>query len=191
MINIRALFFKAAILAVFALGLLVARLFRRRWAASEISVMYVLGLLFEIVTGYMWNYHDIFIHFGSVFPAYFGGDISLLFPLGWAGWIMTCTTLAEEIWKRRAIRSWWARHLVLAAVWLIVGSAGETAFYRMGMIEYVRNDMTRVNFLLGQVPGLPPTMILVGYGILQPFFSHYFRWLESDMARATKNRKTG
>jgi hypothetical protein len=187
MTDFSALFVKAAILAVFAASLLVARIFRRHWPPAEISVMYLLGLMFEIATGYMWNYHHLFIRFPSVFPAYFGGDISVLLPFGWAGWIMICTTLAEEIWDRWRVRRLFARHLILAAVWLIIGSAGETLFYRIGMIEYVKNDMTRVNFLLGQVPGLPPTMILAGYGLLMPFFSHYFRWLERSM---TPTRRT-
>jgi hypothetical protein len=179
----RAILVKAAILAVFAAGLLVARAYRRRWPPAEIAVMYLVGLLFEIVTGYMWNYHYIFIRYPSFLPVNLGGDISLLLPLGWAGWIMICTTLAEEIWDRYRLLSTWSRHLALSAVWLVIGAAGETLFYRMGMIEYVRNDATRVNFLLGQAPGLPPTMILVGYGLLQPFFSHYFRWLETSLCQ--------
>jgi hypothetical protein len=173
----RALATEAGVLGVFLLGALVSRSLRRRWHGSEIATMYALGLLFEVLTAHMWTYHHIFL----VFPFAVDRDISILFPLGWAGLIMTATPLAERVWERRRLTGRAARHLALAAVWLAVGGASEIAFYTAGMIEYVRTDATRVNFALGQLPHLPPTLVLLGYGLLQPFASHFFHWMEKGL----------
>lgn len=139
--------------------------------------MYALGLLFELLTAHMWTYHHIFL----LLPTRIDHDISVLFPLGWAGLIMTATPVAESLWKRWRLNGPIQRHLVLMAAWLLIGDLSETTFYRAGMIEYVNDSSTAANFCLGQWPGLPPTMVLVGYGLLQPFVTHYFRWLERDI----------
>ena len=39
-----------------------------------------------------------------------------------------------------------------------------------------------VNFILGQFPGLPPNMVLLGYGLLQPFVTYFLQWLEKGLA---------
>ena len=141
--------------------------------------MYVMGLLFEIFTSHMWTYNHIFI----VIPVPGAKDISALFPLGWAGWIMVTTTVTQVLWKLLRAERWWVRHLVLMGVWFVVGGAAETTFYRIGMFEYVNDASTRINFLLGQWGGLPPTMILLGYGGLPPLVSQFFLWMERRMTK--------
>ncbi len=171
---------ECAVLGVFVIGLLVSRHFKRRWHVTEIMTMYALGLLLEVLTAHMWTYHNVFL----LFDFRVAHDISVLFPLGWAGLIMIATPIAESAWRRWNVGSWWSRHLVLVVVWLMVGDTSETIFYNLGMIEYVRNDATEMNFLLGQLPRLPPTMILlVGFGVLLPLVSHFFRWMERSLVR--------
>src|SRR5689334_8304475 len=150
MIDARAVLTEGAVLGVFGAGLAVSRLLHRPWRVAEILTMYVVGLLFEVLTCYMWRYHHLFL----LLPWPLDDDISILLPLGWAGMIMTATPIAERLWRSWRARSGLERHLVLAAVWLVTGVAAETAFYRIGMIEYVRDPRTEVNFLLGQAPGL-------------------------------------
>jgi len=179
MISWHAIRNEAGVLAVFLAGLLVAARCRRRWTMPEMIVMYALGLLFELLSAHMWNYHDILL----ILPTQIDNDVSVLFPFGWAGLIMIATSTTEALWRRWRMTSWWKRHAVLVVVWLVVGDLVETTFYRIGMIEYVNDESTKANFSLGQVPGLPPTMILVGYGMLQPFASHYMRWLERGLER--------
>ena len=184
MIPLRSLLTEAGVLGVFAIGLYVSRAYKRRWHPSEIVTMYALGLLFEVLTSYMWDYHHIFLVYGF----HIDHDISVLFPLGWAGLIMTVTPLAEHCWRRCRITSWWARHLVLMGVWLVVGDISETTFYNVGMIEYVRSDSTEMFFVLGQLPYFPPTMILVGYSLLHPFVTYFFQWMERGLARSASAR---
>ena len=99
MITGAAVFNEGSVLAVFLIGLLVSIKLKRRWHITEIITMYALGLLFEILTSHMWIYHNIFL----VFP--FAEDISVTFPLGWAGMIMTATTMAETLWRKFEIRT--------------------------------------------------------------------------------------
>jgi len=179
-IDARAVATEGAVLGVFGIGWLVSRALRRPWRAAEVLTMYMVGMLFEVLTCFMWQYHHIFL----VLPWPLDNDISILFPLGWAGMIMTATPVAERLAARWRARSGLARHLVLAGVWLVIGAAAETTFYRIGMIEYIRDARTEVNFLLGQAPGLPPTLVLLCYGITQPFFSRYLQWLERAPRRA-------
>lgn len=179
MITGRTLLTEGGVLGVFVIGLLVSRRLKRRWHATEIITMYALGLLFEVLTSSMWNYHNIFL----VFPFHFDSDISILFPLGWAGLIMVATPVAEHAWRRWKVKSWLTRGLLLTAIWLAIGSISETTFYNAGMIEYVRTTETGVLYLLGQLPGLPPTMVLLGYGLLPPLISVYFQWMERGLAR--------
>ncbi len=164
------------VLGVFLVGIVTSRVLRRRWHPSEILVMYALGLLFEMLTAHFWEYQDIFL----VFP--FEQDISVLFPLGWAGLIMTATSFAEHLWARFGVQSRLRRHLLLMACWLVVGNTAEIIFYNAGMIEYLRGPRSEINFILGQVPYLPPFMVLVGYGMGQPFVSHFFRWMEGGLS---------
>lgn len=182
MITLRMVLTEGAVVGVFLVGILVSRRFGRRWHATEIITMYVLGLLFEVLTAYMWKYHYIFL----TYPIDIDGDISVLFPLGWAGMIMVTTTLAEVLWVSIGTKKWWSRHLVLMVVWLVIGDLAETTFYQIGMIEYVHNERTEVNFVLGQLPGLPPTMVLLFYGLAQPLFSQYFLWMERGLARRAR-----
>ena len=171
-----------AVLGVFATGLLISRRLGRRWSGMELLMMYFVGLLFEVLTAYIWRYHHIMF----LLPSKVDDDLSIFFPLGWAGLITAATSTAEWLWRRWNVRGWWARHGVLTVVWLACGDTAETIFYRIGMIEYVRDPSTGVNFLLGQVSGLPPTMILLGYGVLQPFASRMFQRLERDLARGSR-----
>jgi hypothetical protein len=173
---------EAAVLAVFAFGLAVSRRLRRPWAAPELVLMYALGLLFEVLTAPMWRYHWIALRL----PFWGDGDISAAFPLGWTGWILAATAIAERWWRAAGFVRWWTRHLALMAVWLVLGGAGETFFYRIGMIEYVATGPGRVNFVLGQAEGLPPTAVLLGYGGLPPLVSQLFRWLERALARRSR-----
>lgn len=176
-IPLRSILTEGAVLAVFFVGIIVSRRFNRRWTGGELVVMYFIGLLFEVMTSYMWQYHHIFL----ILPTPIDSDISVLFPLGWAGMLMITTTLAEAMWARWKVARWWSRHLVLMAVWLVVGDVAETAFYNIGMIEYVREPRTEINFVLGQLPGLPPTLVLATYPIIQPLGSIFLRWLERGL----------
>jgi len=179
MITGRMLLTECGVLGVFVGGLLVSRCFKRRWHATEIITMYAFGLLFELLTADLWNYHNIFL----VFPFRVDRDISVLFPLGWSGLIMTATPIAEYSWRRWKVNSWWARYLLIVIVWLVIGGISETTFYNVGMIGYVHNESTRVSFILGQLPYLPPTMILAGYGLIPPLVSYFFRWMENGVVR--------
>ncbi len=174
---------EAGVLCVFLLGLGISRLFRRRWHPTEIMTMYALGLLFEVLTAYMWEYHNIIL----VFPFLIADDISATFPLGWAGLIMTVTSLVERLWGRWRIKGWWRRHLILMSAWLVIGDVTETIFHNAGMFEYVRDEHTRINFVLGQFKPLPPTVVLLGYGFLQPFVTWFFLWMERGLS-ARKGR---
>ena len=173
----RALFNECAVLAGFLLSLAVAFRWQRRWAVTEIILMYAIGLLFELLTCFLWQYHDI----AFVIPTPIDNDISALFPLGWAGWVILTTTLAEVLWRRWSIASWWARHLVLMALWLAVGDVAETFYYRRGMIEYLQTPHASLLYAWGQVPGLPPTLVLLGYAQLPPLVSQLFRRLEQAL----------
>jgi hypothetical protein len=173
----RSLATEAAVLGVFAAGLLVSKTLRRRWSPMEIVLMYAVGLLFEILTAFMWRYHHILF----VLPSRVDDDLSIFFPLGWAGMITGATAVGERLADRWRVRGAWGRHGVLALAWLVIGDLAETTFHRIGMIEYVRSPDTEFNFWLGRVPGLPPTMILLGYGIFQPFASRLFQRLERDL----------
>jgi len=184
MLTGRALLNESLVLGVFVLGLAVAARSRRRWRWPDIVVMYLMGLLFELLTAHMWRYHDIFL----ILPSSIDDDLSVLFPLGWAGWIMTTDAVAGRLADRGRIRSWWARHLVLMGVWLVIGDAAETLFYRIGMIEYIRDEATRVNYLLGQIPGLPPTVILAGYAVVPPLAVQFMRALSATAPRAGRAR---
>ncbi len=177
MIPWRALGTEAAVLGVFLTGLLISRRLGRRWSGMELLLMYFVGLMFELYTAYMWHYHHILF----LLPSQVDSDLSVLFPLGWAGLITGATAIAETLWRRWKVRGWWRQHAVLMLTWLAYGDVVETIFYRIGMIEYVRTPSTEVNFLLGQAPGLPPTMILIGYGLLQPFATRMFQRLERDL----------
>lgn len=176
---LRSLATECAVLGVFALGLLVSRRLGRRWSPMELVLMYAVGLLFEVLTAFMWRYH----HIAFRLPSRVDDDLSIFFPLGWAGMITGATAVAEWVWRRWRIRGWWRRHAVLMGVWLVFGDTAETIFHRIGMIEYVREPSTEINFLLGQIPGLPPTMILLCYGLVQPFVSKLFQRLERDLGR--------
>ena len=176
MITGTAVFNEGSVLAVFLIGLLVSIKLKRRWPITEIITMYALGLLFEILTSHMWIYPNIFL----VFP--FAEDISVIFPLGWAGMIMTATTMAETLWRKFEIRTWWMKHVVLMLSWWVVGDIAETILYNTGLFDYARDASTELTFILGQVEPLPPTMILVGYGLLQPIVSYYFLWMEKGLA---------
>lgn len=168
---------EGVVLGVFFLGLYVSRKLERRWHPSEIVTMYCIGLSFEVLTAYMWQYRNISLLLS--FPD--TSDIAILFPLGWAGLIMTATSIVEYAWRRWNIKVWWKKHLVLMATWLVVGGSREIFFYNFGMIEYINNEYTQVNFLLGQVSYLPPFMILIGYSVLQPFISYFFQWMERGL----------
>lgn len=175
MITLRMLMTEAAVLAVFPLGLFLARRLGRGWHLSEIVILYGVGLLFEILTAHMWTYHHVFL----VLPTPIDSDISLLFPLGWVGFVLTATALAEYFWKKFKAQRWWVRHGILMLTWLPVGLIGEIIFYRIGMIEYI--DPRRL--ILGQLPFLPPTLYLIGYAITPPFFSQFLLWLERDLSQ--------
>jgi len=180
-----ALAMEGGVFCVFIIGVLVSRLLGRRWHPAEVVFIYVLGLLFEVLTSYMWEYHHILVKL----PLAVAGDISALFPLGWAGLVMMATALAERVWGRYRIGAWWARHLVLVVAWLVVGDTSETLFYNAGLFSYVRDERTAFIFAWGQAEPFPPTFILLGYGILLPFVSHYLRWLERGLGAPTgRNR---
>src|SRR6185436_11634639 len=117
-------------------------------------------------------------------PTPLDDDISALFPLGWAGLLMMTTSLAEAGWARWKVTRWWGRHLLLMTVWWVIGDLSETTFAGIGMIEYVRQPNTELNFLLGRISGLPPTMILVSYPVFMPLGSHFIRWLERGLRPA-------
>ena len=182
MIPLRSLLTEGAVLGVFLAGLGVSRALRRPWTGGEVAVMYVVGLMFEVLTCYMWKYHHIFL----ILPTPLDDDISALFPLGWAGLLMATTSLAEAAWARWRGSGWWARHLILMGVWLLIGDLSETTFAGIGMIEYVRQPNTEINFALGRLPGLPPTMILVTYPVFMPWGSHFIRWLERGLRPAKR-----
>lgn len=182
MIPLRSLATELAVLGVFAIGLLLSRRLGRRWSPMEILLMYGIGLLFEILTAHMWRYH----HIAFLLPSRVDDDLSIFFPLGWAGLITGATSIAEALWRRWRVRGWFRQQAVLVVTWLLYGDIIETIFYRIGMIEYVRDPSTEVNFLLGQVPGLPPTMILIGYGLLQPFATRMFQRLERDLGSRSR-----
>ena len=89
MITTRMILTECGVLAVFFLGLWVSHWLGRRWHATEMVAMYALGLLFELLTAHLWMYHNVFL----VFRFEVAGDISILFPLGWAGLVMTSSLL--------------------------------------------------------------------------------------------------
>jgi hypothetical protein len=182
MITVRACLTEAGVLGVFLLGLLVSRSLGRRWHVTEIAMMYVIGLLFEILTAYWWTYRNIFI----LLPIPINRDISALFPLGWAGLNLISASIAERFWDMHDIKTWWKRHGVLMAVWLIVGSISEATFNAAGMMEYVDRPTRRL--LLGQLPNLPPTIYMVGYAFLPPVITQFFRWMERGLARTATER---
>ncbi len=186
LITPRSILTELGVLGVFLIGVLVSRKLKRRWHPTEVAVMYSLGLLFEVLTCHMWHYHYIFL----IYPLYIANDISVVFPLGWAGLIMTATPIAEKIWKKARVKLWIMRHLILMGTWLIVGDTAETIFCNIGMIEYINNEATKVNFLLGQAPYLPPTVVLVGYGLLQPFVSWFLRWMELGLSERKASSTT-
>src|SRR5690348_9629756 len=129
MIDLRSVLTEGGVLLVFLIGVVVSRALGRRWHPSEIFTMYALGLLFEILTAHMWNYHHIFL----IFPTRIDNDISILFPFGWAGLIMTATAIAERVWALTDMRNLLGRHLLLAGIWLAIGDLAETTFYNIGM----------------------------------------------------------
>lgn len=176
MISGAEVFTESSVLAVFLIGLLVSIKLKRRWHTTEIICMYALGLLFEVLTSHMWIYHNIFL----IFP--FSEDISVTFPLGWAGFVMTATTIAETLWRKFEIKTWWMKHVVLSVSWLLVGGIAETIFYNGGLFDYARDASTGSIFILGQVEPLPPTVVLVVYGLLLPIVSYYFLWLEKGLS---------
>lgn len=184
-VTLRAIATEAGVFGVFLVGLLISRALRRRWHPAEVAVMYLAGLLFELLTAHFWTYHHIFL----VLPTRVDLDISIIFPLGWAGFVMAVTAVTEEGWRRWRMRRIWARAAWMALVSLTVGDAFETFFYRIGMIEYVRSEETRVAFILGQLPGLPPSMILSNYAIVLPCFVLFFRWLERGLGGRTPRPK--
>jgi len=184
-ISTRAVLTECGVLGLFIIGLLLSYRYKRWWHPTEIIAMYSLGLLFEVLTAYMWIYHNIIF----VFPFEIDHDISVFFPLGWAGMIIIATTLTETLWTAIGVRKWWSRHVWLSAVWLVFGGLTEITFHKIGMIEYVRDERTGVNFLLGQMPGMPPTMVLLFYGILPPLISQYFRWAERGLARRPRTSR--
>lgn len=186
MIPLRSLLTEAGVACVFLSGLVVSRRLNRTWTGGELVVMYLIGLLFEVMTCYMWQYHHIVL----IIPTPLDNDISALFPLGWAGLLMATTSLAEAVWARWRLVRWWSRHLVLMGLWLVVGDCSETIFAGIGMIEYIRDPRTETNFLLGRIPGLPPTMILATYPVFMPLGSQFIRWLERGFrAPALAGRK--
>ena len=176
MVSGKEVFTESSVLAVFLVGLLVSAKLKRRWHTTEIITMYALGLLFEVLTAHMWIYHNIFL----VFP--FSEDISVTFPLGWAGFVMTSTSIAETLWRRFEIETWWMKHVVLSASWLAVGGIAETVYYNGGLFDYVRDESAEIIFLLGQLEPLPPTVVLVVYGLCMPIVSQYFLWMERGLA---------
>lgn len=182
--NWRAVLNESLVLGVFALGLVLAARGRRRWRWTEIVVMYLMGLLFEVLTAHLWRYHDLLL----VLPGPIDDDLSVLLPLGWAGWIMTTHAIAVRLWERWRIRSAWTRHLVLMGVWLVIGSAAETLFYRIGMIEYVHAESGGMLFVLGQIPGLPPTNVLLGYAGIPPVAVQFMRALAASPGPGARAR---
>lgn len=169
-------FTESSVLAVFLIGLLVSIKLKRRWHVTEIICMYALGLLFEVLTSHMWDYHNIFL----VFP--FSEDISVTFPLGWAGFVMAATSIAETLWRKYEIKTWWMQYIVLSGSWFVVGGTAETAYHNGGLFDYVRDGSTEIIFHLGQLEPLPPTVVLVVYGLCMPLVSCYFLWLEEGLA---------
>ncbi|MFA6030348.1 MAG: hypothetical protein WC969_10880 [Elusimicrobiota bacterium] len=175
MIPLRSALTEAAVLAVFLGGIAVSRALKRRWSAPEVVLMCSIGLLFELLTAHWWNYRNIFI----LIPTPIDDDISALFPLGWAGLMMIATPVAERLRERWGLARWWQGHLVMMGVWLVVGSISEATFNAIGMIEYV--DRPQLRLLLGQLPGLPPTIYMVGYAFLPALIAQIFRWLERSL----------
>jgi len=165
------------VLGVFLTGLVLSRMLKRRWHPSEIIIMYVFGFLFEVLTAHMWSYLNVFLTFSFTVAKH----ISILSPLGWAGLVMGTTAIAERLWKRFRIRNRVARHCVLMMAWLLLGGGFEITFYNVGMFEYIRSQSTQVNFVLGQLPHMPPNMVFLGYFLIMPFISQYFRWLEDSI----------
>jgi len=176
-ISLRSVLTEAAVFSVFLVGAGVSRWFKRRWTGGEIMVMYFMGLLFEVMSSYMWHYHYLFL----LLPTPVAPDISVLQPLAWGGLIMTATPLAESAWSRWKVTRWWKRHLILMGIWLLVGGVAETVFYDIGMTEYVRQPNTEYNFIFGQLPGFPPTLILAAYPLVQPLGTVFLRWLERGL----------
>ena len=74
------------------------------------------------------------------------------------------------------------KHVVLSVSWLAVGGIAETIYYNGGLFDYVRDASTEIIFLLGQLEPLPPTVILVVYGLCMPIVSCYFLWMEKGLA---------
>lgn len=181
MISARSVLTEAAVAGVFAFGLVVSRRLGRRWTWAEVCVMVLMGLLFELVTARMWTYHHVFI----LLPTFIDSDISALFPVGWAGLVMAATSCAERAWARKGVVHPLGRHLVLMLCWLAFGAVTEAVFYRIGMIEYV--DIPGRRLLLGQLPGLPPTVYMAGYSIIPPAFSQFLLWLERGLRPQASN----
>ncbi len=141
MITPQALMTEAGVLAILICGFLASRALGRRWHFTEVMIMYTLGLLFEILTSHMWRYHNIFL----LLPLLCAEDISILFPLAWAGLVMTATAMAEYIWRRHTVTRM-GRHAIMMLVWFLIGNIFETLFYNVGVIEYVRDEHTAINF---------------------------------------------
>lgn len=172
MIDLRSVLTEAAVLGVFVCGVAVSRTLKRRWTVPEIVLMCAIGLLFELLTAHWWNYRHIFL----LIPTPIDSDISALFPLGWAGLMMIATPAAERLRERWDLKPWWQGHLVMMGAWLVVGSISEATFNAIGMIEYI--DGPELRLLFGQLPGLPPTIYMIGYAFLPALIAQLFRWLE-------------
>jgi len=171
----RAVLSESAILGVFFLGLFLSRWLGGRRHPSELVLLFAVGLLFEILTAHLWTYHHVFL----VLPTPIDSDISVMLPLGWTGLVLFSTAAAERVWARWGLSRWWAKHGVLAGIWLLCGAVGETFFYNIGVIEYI--DIPARVFILGQLKPLPPTNYLVGYALVPPLFSQFLLWLERGL----------